>query len=118
MAVEAMLCGTPVVSVNYGAMTETVTEGVTGYRCHTLQDWLDGINDVGTLDRQAIADRARSIYSLDACGKQYDKIFKQINDLYRAGWYELRQPDSEELQLVRSSIRLGQSNTFDKVNHV
>ena len=90
MAVEAMLCGTPVVSVDYGAMTETIQPGM-GFRCHTLQDWLDGINDVGTLDRQAIAYRARSIYSLDACGKQYDKIFKQINDLYRAGWYELRE---------------------------
>ena len=90
MAVEAMLCGTPVVSVNYGAMTETIQPGM-GFRCHTLQDWLDGINDVGALDRQAIAERARSIYSLDVCGKQYDKIFKQINDLYRAGWYELRE---------------------------
>jgi FkbM family methyltransferase len=102
MAVEAMLCGTPVVSVNYGAMTETIQPGM-GFRCHTLQDWLDGINDVGTLNRQAIADRARSIYSFDACGKQYDKIFKQINDLYRAGWYELRQPDSYEKNLIALS---------------
>jgi glycosyltransferase involved in cell wall biosynthesis len=90
MAVEAMLCGTPVVSVDYGAMTETIAEGVMGYRCHTLQDWIDGINDVGDLDRAAIAARARATYSLDACGKRYDKIFKQLNDLYRKGWYELR----------------------------
>jgi len=89
MAVEAMLCGTPVVSVDYGAMTETVQEGM-GFRCHTLQDWLDGIEAVGSLNRAAIAERARSTYSLETCGKKYDKIFSQLNDLYRRGWYELR----------------------------
>jgi len=90
MAVEAMLCGTPVVSVDYGAMTETVTEGVTGYRCHTLQDWLDGIFAVEDLDRQAIADSARTRWSLETCGKRYDKIFRQLNALYRKGWYETK----------------------------
>ena len=89
MAVEAMLCGTPVVSVNYGAMTETVTEGVMGYKCHTLQDWIDGINNVGNLDRRIIASIARNQWSLEACGRRYDKIFRQLNDLYRQGWYEV-----------------------------
>jgi 2-polyprenyl-3-methyl-5-hydroxy-6-metoxy-1,4-benzoquinol methylase len=88
MAVEAMLCGTPVVSVDYGAMTETVTEGVMGYRCHTLQDWIDGINNAGNLDRRTIASIARDKWSLEACGRRYDKIFCQLNDLYRRGWYE------------------------------
>lgn len=91
MAVEAMLCGTPVVSVDYGAMTETVIEGVSGYRCHTLQDWLDGIEKAGDLDRRVIADIARGKWSLESCGQRYDKIFQQLNDLYRAGWYELRE---------------------------
>ena len=88
MAAEAMLCGTPVVSVDYGAMTETITEGLSGYRCHTLQDWIDGINAVGDLDRRVIADIARSKWSLEACAKRYDKIFRQLNDLYQQGWYE------------------------------
>lgn len=90
MAAEAMLCGTPVVSVDYGAMTETVIEGVMGYRCHTLQDWLDGINAVGDLNRQVIATIARAKWSLESCGIRYDKIFRQLNNLYRQGWYELK----------------------------
>jgi len=91
MAVEAMLCGTPVVAVDYGAMTETVIEGVSGFRCHTLQDWIDGIHAVGDLDRRTIADIARTKWSLEACAKRYDRIFQQLNDLYCAGWYELRE---------------------------
>lgn len=92
MTVEAMLCGTPVISVDYGAMTETVQDGM-GFRCHTLQDWLDAIKDVEFLDRKYIADTARSKYSLEACGKKYDKIFMQLNDLHRKGWYQLRDED-------------------------
>lgn len=88
MTVEAMLCGTPVISVDYGAMTETVKEGM-GYRCHTLQDWLDAIDNVKNLDRQWIADQSRKHYSLESCGKKYDKIFMQLNDLHRQGWYEV-----------------------------
>ena len=97
MAVEAMLCGTPVVAVDYGAMTETVQHGM-GFRCHTLQDWLDGIEGAGDLDRAAIAARARATYSLEACGKRYDKIFKQLNDLYRKGWYEVDQINYYEIE--------------------
>jgi glycosyltransferase involved in cell wall biosynthesis len=88
MAVEAMLCGTPVVSVDYGAMTETVKDGM-GFRCHTLQDWIDGIEGAKHLDREFIANSAQATYSLEACGKRYDKIFKQIDALNRKGWYEL-----------------------------
>lgn len=98
MAVEAMLCGTPVVSVNYGAMTETVTEGVMGYKCHTLQDWIDGINNVGNLDRRIIASIARNQWSLEACGLRYDKIFRQLNDLYRQGWYEVDQISYHQIE--------------------
>lgn len=90
MAVEAMLCGTPVISVDYGAMTETVIEGVTGFRCHTLQDWLDGIENVSKLNRKAIASYARNKYSLEACGAKYDKIFQDLDNLWRKGWYELK----------------------------
>jgi 2-polyprenyl-3-methyl-5-hydroxy-6-metoxy-1,4-benzoquinol methylase len=97
MAVEAMLCGTPVISVDYGAMTETVQSGM-GYRCHTLQDWIDAVDAVGNLNRQAIADQARSRYSLQACSKLYDKIFQQINDLYRRGWYEVDRVNFREIE--------------------
>lgn len=88
MSVEAMLCGTPVISVDYGAMTETVQEGM-GFRCHTLQDWIDAIDAVGDLDREFIAKVSRSRYSLEACGAKYAKIFSQLTGLYNKGWYEL-----------------------------
>ena len=87
--VEGMLCGTPLLASDYGAFTETVIPDVTGYRCKTLWDWLDAIENVSKLDRKEIARIARSRYSLEACGKMYDKAFTQMHQLHAEGWYTL-----------------------------
>jgi 2-polyprenyl-3-methyl-5-hydroxy-6-metoxy-1,4-benzoquinol methylase len=93
-----MLCGTPLIAVDYGAFTETILDGVTGFRCHTLQDWIDAIGNAGDLSRQMVANVARSRYSLEECGKKYNKIFKDINNLYKKGWYEMT--ENEELNFT------------------
>lgn len=87
--VEGMLCGTPLLATDYGAFTETVIPGVTGFRCKTLRDWLEAIENVESLDRKVIADHARCTYSLQACGARYDKAFQQMFELYANGWYTL-----------------------------
>lgn len=88
--VEAMLCGTPLISSDFGAFSETVEHGKTGYRCHTLADWVEAIRLAPTLDRRYISERARRLYSLETCGAQYDRIFTQISDLWGEGWYHKR----------------------------
>lgn len=85
--VEGMLCGTPLISVDYGAFTETVIDGVTGFRCHTLKDWLDAIDKAGDLDRTKIADTAKNRYSLTSCGKKYARVFEDLYNLRGQGWY-------------------------------
>lgn len=85
--VEAMLCGTPLIAVDFGAFTETVVEGVTGFRCRTLGDWLDAVEKAGDLDRRQVSDIARSRYSLEACSAKYDKVFSCLHNLYDKGWY-------------------------------
>ena len=89
--VEAMLCGTPLISVDYGAFTETVKEGVTGYRCNTLGDWVAAIDKSKTLSRDLCAAFTRPRYSLETCGNLYDTAFRQLNELRSTGWYS---PDS------------------------
>ncbi len=89
-AVEAMLTGTPVIAPDFGAFTETVLQGVTGFRCRTLGDYCEAVSRVAGLDRQFISERAQSLYSLTACGAKYKAIFEQISDLSRGGgWYSM-----------------------------
>jgi glycosyltransferase involved in cell wall biosynthesis len=85
--VEAQLCGTPVISTDFGAFVETIEQGKTGWRCHMLQDYVESVKLAPTLDRQYIADRARSLYSLERVGGLYNMIFKQIADMRGKGWY-------------------------------
>ena len=85
--VEAMLCGTPLIAVDYGAFTETIADGVTGFRCHSLEEWMDAIENCGSLDRQVVSEVARHKYSLEACAVKYDRVFSTLGNLYREGWY-------------------------------
>lgn len=85
--VEGLLCGTPLIAVDYGAFTETVQDGFNGYKCHTLKDWLTALEYVQYLDRKKIALDARFKYSLETCGAKYDRAFIKIHQLYDKGWY-------------------------------
>lgn len=86
-AVEAQLCGTPVVTSAFGAFWETVEDGVSGYRCNSLADYVGALRRAPKLNRGAVAERARRLYSLEAVGAQYDRIFRNIADQGGSGWY-------------------------------
>jgi len=90
VSVESQFCGTPVLSTSYGAFTENIEDEVTGFRCHTLGDWLAALDRASDLDRAYIATRARRLYGYDRVGKMYDRVFKQIVGLRGAGWYDER----------------------------
>ena len=85
--IEGMLCGTHLISCDFGAFAETVDHGITGFRCHTLADSLEAIKKVDTLDREYIAKSTRDKRSLESVGSQMDRIFKQIKLLDSEGWY-------------------------------
>jgi glycosyltransferase involved in cell wall biosynthesis len=91
VAVEAQLCGTPVLTPNCGAQTETVEQGKTGLRCQTLADYCLGVRIAleGKFDREYIAQRARSKWDMYEVAKEYEYAFKVINDVYNPqnGWY-------------------------------
>jgi len=87
---EAMLVGTPVISSNFGVYTETIENGKNGFRCQTLGDYLEAIKNIDKIDRKYVADTARSKWSLEQVGLEYDAVFKQIKDLENQGWYTTR----------------------------
>lgn len=85
--VEAQLTGTPLITTNFGAFAETVEHGKTGFRCNTIGDFLQAIDNAKYLNRTYIAEQARRLYSLETVGKQYDAIFRTIVDLKGKGFY-------------------------------
>lgn len=89
VAVESMACGTPVISTDWGAFPETITDGVTGFRCHTFQEFIDATENVKTLNRELISKYSKGAYGLDAVAVMYDRYFKRLSTLWGDGWYQL-----------------------------
>ena len=89
IVVEAQMCGTPTITTDWGAFTETNINGVTGYRCHTLSDFVRAAEDVKLLDRNAIRKQAIEKYSLEAIAPKYQDYFNKLLTLWDDGWYEM-----------------------------
>lgn len=87
VAVEAQMCGTPVITTDFGAFTETVEDQVTGFRCHTLGEFCEAVYQAKTLDRAYIRDRAVDLYSTDTVKFEYQDYFAHLEGLRGRGWY-------------------------------
>jgi glycosyltransferase involved in cell wall biosynthesis len=90
VAVEAMMCGTPAVTTDWGAFTETVHPGVSGYRFQTLQEAVDATEAAAALDRDEVRRYALNRYSLDAVRPMYGRWFDNLDGLWSGGWSALR----------------------------
>lgn len=86
VAVEAMLSGTPVITTDFGAFTETVVHKETGFRCHTVGEFLSAVRDIGHLSPIDIRLHA-SQYLTGNIKHSYDSYFKRLSLLDQKGWY-------------------------------
>lgn len=89
VAVEAQLCGTPVISTPWGGFTETIEEGITGFRCSYLGEFVTAIHDAKKLSPIRILSRAFEKYSIRTVKHQYQRYFDRLALLRGAGWDSL-----------------------------
>lgn len=89
VAVESQACGTPVITTDWGAMTETVIEGVTGFHCRSLREFMDAAEKVKWLDPARIRSHAVRNYSLPVIAAKYERYFERLLTLWGDGWYAL-----------------------------
>lgn len=75
VAVEAMLSGRPVITTDFGAFTETVEEGVTGFRVRNLSDAVSALNKTGTFDSERCRARAIERFSIEAVRPMFERAF-------------------------------------------
>jgi glycosyltransferase involved in cell wall biosynthesis len=89
VAIEAMACGTPVLATDWGAFTETVVHGQTGFRCRSLLEFCNAVEAAPTLNPYTIRRHAELNYSLPTIAAKYDAYFQRLSSLWGDGWYQL-----------------------------
>jgi len=91
VAVESQMCGTPVLTTDWGVFSETVQHGVTGYRCRTFDDFLWAAKQVekGVIKPSKCHKYAVSNYSMDRVKLMYDEFLTKVYDINKLGWYEI-----------------------------
>jgi len=101
--VEAQLCGTPAITTAFGVFPETVKHGITGFLCHTLQDFVDAALAVDDLDPYAIRIHAER-YLMDNVRWEFQKWFDDLYALYESafldgvkGWHRVSVPARVEV---------------------
>lgn len=106
VAAEAQLCGTPVIATTFGAFTETVEHGRTGFLCSSSNDFVHACKRVHLLDRTYIRKRAKALWSMEAVSEIYEKYWQDLYDVYlssvehpmkrKYGFHQIRTPQEEE----------------------
>jgi glycosyltransferase involved in cell wall biosynthesis len=76
--VEAMACGTPVVTTNWGAAPELVEDGVTGFRRDGYGDLIDALNWVDEISPAACRARVEQRFSAPAMVEGYARLYEQL----------------------------------------
>lgn len=87
---EALMCGTPAITTDFGSFTELVEDGVNGYKCHTFQEFIDAALEAPSLDRKKIAHDAYERFSLERTAVKYERYFRRLLTLWDDGWYSIR----------------------------
>lgn len=79
--VEAMACGTPVLGANMGSVPEIVTDGVTGFVCDSVDDAVEKVPLLASLDRRKCRERVEAEFTVDRMIDRYLGAYAQAIDL-------------------------------------
>jgi glycosyltransferase involved in cell wall biosynthesis len=85
VAIEAMACGTPVVSLARGALPEIVEPGVTGYLAGSEEELPDRVRAAIALDREAVRSRAVDRFDISDVARRYLQLYEEMIDAQRTG---------------------------------
>jgi glycosyltransferase involved in cell wall biosynthesis len=85
MIAEGYFSGTPAITTDWGGFTETVVQGVTGFRCREMKDFVTALNNIDQISHADCRDWAWNNYEESVVHKKLDDYFKKIlqSNFYR-----------------------------------
>ncbi len=76
--VEALACGTPVLALRGGSVTEVLRDGITGFICDTEDELVTAVGQVGGLDRWTCRREAERRFSPAAMARAYERVYERM----------------------------------------
>lgn len=75
--IEAMVCGTPVVALRGGAVSEVIEHGVTGFICDDPEELPEYIARIDEIDPFACRARVEELFAADRLGHGYEAAYRR-----------------------------------------
>lgn len=76
--IEAMACGTPVISTARGAAPEIIDVGVTGFTVTDDRELAHTISRISALDRSGVRERAQERFSLHRMAQDHVRVYEKV----------------------------------------
>lgn len=76
--IEALACGTPVLTARRGAASEIITHGVHGYLCSTIAEYIQAIQSVQKIDRIACREQFERHYTTERVSSLYLSAYREL----------------------------------------
>lgn len=78
MIAEGYFAGTPAITTDWGGFTETVVNGVTGYRCREFKEFVNAIHNIDTIDNYTCQQWAMKNFSDEVVYKKHHEYFSRL----------------------------------------
>lgn len=78
VAIEGLMSGTPIITSDWGGLSEINIHGETGFKCHTPEDYVKAASSIDLIAPDAC--RARGLrYSTDNVRYEYERYFRDLS---------------------------------------
>jgi glycosyltransferase involved in cell wall biosynthesis len=76
--IEALACGTPVITYHHGSFPEIIDEGVTGFLCRDLDDMTAAVKHLPSLDRRECRSAFERRFTVERMAAHYVHIYDEM----------------------------------------
>ena len=82
---EAFISGTPVLSTDWGGLSEYNLHGKTGFRCRSLNEFYHGLGAIDTIKPQYCREYAERNFTINIVAKMYESYFIHLLNVKKYG---------------------------------
>jgi glycosyltransferase involved in cell wall biosynthesis len=81
--IEALACGTPVVTMNRGSMPEIIKDGQVGFICTSLDEMVERLKEVGKISRINCRRHAEKYFDSKLMAERYLAAYQKVIDQFK-----------------------------------